>query len=139
VKRSFEVLSFLKVNPKPEVLKLNLGDMLPNRTLYNCWEPSIIQYDDKVTLTSVKGEHGPGLSNADIEMLYVNGEDIEKPSDWSSNVIPQGIANFFPNLVSLFWFSMNITTVRKSDLKPFPELLILDLKLNQITTIGGSI
>lgn len=39
--------------------------------------------------------------------------------------IPNGIESFFKNLKGLNWHNSNLTTISASDLKPFPQLLLI--------------
>lgn len=91
------------------------------------WEP---QGQDTRILEKVEGKHLTGKSNANVEHL-----SVETRPDF----IPKDIDKFFPNLKSLRWYKTNLSEISREDLRPFPQLIVLYLPVNQLLVIDGNL
>ncbi|KAJ6649455.1 Protein slit [Pseudolycoriella hygida] len=82
-------------------------------------------------VTAVNGTHAPGKGNKDVLGINLTSQRLE--------VFPTNMETFFPNLIAIFFFNNNITTVSRRHLAPFPRLNMLWLLQNRITSIDGDL
>lgn len=103
------------------------------KQFYSC---SITLVDDgRSDLTAVTGTHLDGMTNSDVTDL-VMGQNYNNVHVYK---LPTNIASYFPNLQTLSWSQADLQTVTVSDLKPFPNLRVLDLSYNFIRRLDGDL
>lgn len=120
-------------NARAAILRCHfeLVDYGPIKTRYACKVISI-NAEEPSTVDDIKGDHRSAKNNSDVEALWV-----ENNPELSS--IPSNIEHFFPNLITISWFSGNLKTITADDLKPFPKLIRIYLSYNKIETLDGDL
>lgn len=83
-------------------------------------------------LTTVIGIHETGRNNSDVKMLLVHDQMQLKS-------IPGNMEKFFPNLYGLEFLNGNIETVTAADLKPFPDLKLLNLGFQKLVVLESDL
>jgi hypothetical protein len=84
------------------------------------------------TVTGVSGNHEYRKSNNDVRSISIRNQHLVTK-------LPQGIENFFENLLGLEVWSCQLSTISFEDLRPFPNLIILGLEINQLTSLDGNL
>lgn len=98
--------------------------------VYGCNATWVQREGESPNLEGVVGQNLPGKTYTDVGHL-----NVETRPDF----IPKGIELYFPNLLSLRWFKTNLSVISKEDLRPFPQLKVLYLPVNQIVVLGGDL
>lgn len=83
------------------------------------------------TLDDVTGFHLAGRTNTDVKALWIEGENVP--------FIPQGISNYFENLIALTYISNQMPSITADDLQPFPLLEHLFLYGNHLASLDGDL
>lgn len=97
---------------------------------YQC-RARIIQIKSDDTLIGVPGNHTIGKSNFDVNFLWSAFGNLK--------FIPENLADFFPNIHAIYLIHSNLEKIEMEDLKPFPDLEMLDLRGNKITSLAGDL
>jgi Leucine-rich repeat (LRR) protein len=82
-------------------------------------------------LVAISGNHLAGKDSDSVNGLTLESTNITS--------IPGNIAKFFSNIKGLSFLGSKIATVFASDLEPFPELVNVKFRLNQIVAIDGNL
>lgn len=82
-------------------------------------------------LENVEGIHFTGKTNADVEYLFINNQNLP--------FIPEGIDNFFNKLDIIKIDYSSLLSLSADDLRPFPRLLFLTLWSNRLISIDGDL
>lgn len=99
--------------------------------LYACFGTTKdIEYSG-ITIDSVEGTHDEGKSFNDTNGLRVSSQK------WP--YIPQGIGGIFKNLESLELSYCDLEVLLKEDLKQFPNLKVLSLPNNRLTSLDSGL
>lgn len=99
---------------------------------YTCINP-IITDDGILTHVVITGEHRTGKSNADVKGFIIGKSDLPFTR------IPEGIGNYFPNLLGFQWVNANFPTLIADDLKLFPHLQVLAFFHNKIVSLDSDL
>lgn len=81
------------------------------------------------TITSVKGSHAYGKTNADVEMFFAKKENCP--------YLPLNLHSFFPNLEVLYVMNSNVQHLMTGDIDGLNNLKIFDVSYNPIDQIGA--
>lgn len=93
---------------------------------YDCFIQSLtFTAADKIV--AVTGDHVDGMTNADVTGFVAIGSGIE--------VVPHGLENFFPNLLTISYQQTSFRTVNADDFKAFPNLRDLEIYGGKLETI----
>lgn len=82
-------------------------------------------------LVGVKGDHLPGKNNLHVEAFDLQNQDLRQ--------IPSEVGIFFPYLRILQWFNSNLWSLSATDLQQFPNLILLIVSKNKITTLDSDV
>lgn len=90
--------------------------------------------DGNPDITVVTGIHEADKSASDVLGFYLS-------SGYNLRIfkLPSNLATYFPSLKGISWTSSKLATIKAADLKPFPNLLILDLSVNVIRKLDGDL
>lgn len=100
--------------------------------LYTCDEAEVILSGSQTSLETVSGTHLSNLTNVDVQAVMVaEQKTMEK--------LPEGLDHLFPHLASILWTFGNLKSISPKDLKPFPDLMVLILNHNQITSLEADL
>lgn len=102
-----------------------------DQTRYTCTAKSIT-FDGSNNVTAISGNHLPGMHDGLVE--GISAYNLQPVSS-----IPKNLESFFPHLAVLQWYHGGIKTISSQDLRPFPNLRILYLGDNEITTLDGDL
>ena len=97
--------------------------------VYQCQSTPI--FSGKDVLEDVQGTHLEGNGDADVKALAFNEQNVRK--------FPQGIENFFPNLIALRCANSGLIEISAEDLKPFSGLRVLWLPYNKLISIDSDL
>lgn len=100
--------------------------------VYYCSNGQLKEANSMTTLESVGGVHSDGKSNADVRAMDVQSDRLVEH-------FPQGVENFFPNLLMIEWFNGNLVSITAEDLRPFPALRVLHLYVNKIVSLDSNL
>ncbi|KAL7029516.1 hypothetical protein ACKWTF_006264 [Chironomus riparius] len=97
--------------------------------IYHCEVTNVLNITSPLdaTITSMNGSHELDKTNNDVIGFKVDGKGTE--------YFPQYLQEFFPNLKLIMIENGRIKEIHQSDLKPFPELVSLDLWENDIEVL----
>lgn len=84
---------------------------------------SVIEPEDRL-ITEVRGQHYPGKSNDDVNVLFV------QYAEWK--MLPLNLSAFFKNLEIYHVKASNIRKLTSDDLKGFDKLRVFDVSSNPI-------
>lgn len=85
-----------------------------NANMYTCF-PQISGISDSRSLINVTGLHVGGKNNTDVDAVYID--------DYSDlDFVPQGMTNFFPNLVAITITSSGVKTLNGDELHEYRHL-----------------
>lgn len=98
---------------------------------YQCTYPKIIFTGSRAALEVVSGTHLSGKVNSDVRSVYVENQEID--------FIPVFIEKFFPHLTGLQFYNTKLKAISAEDLKPFPNLKVLALPINNLVTLGDDL
>lgn len=101
-------------------------------TVYTCWDAQAKVSNNVTPLDSVKGTHMSGKGNAHVKALYVYKNAV-------LNYMPKRIESFFPNLLLIKLYGVQLTTITAEDLRPFPLLKVLSFDSNRLTSIDADL
>lgn len=87
--------------------------------------------DDSLTLTNVIGKHPDQKSLDDVELLMIVDQNMIS--------IPKNIETFFSNVKALDIERSNLMKISAKDLKPFPQLKVLGLYGNDLTSLEAGL
>lgn len=82
-------------------------------------------------LDKVTGVHLPDKNIDDVENLNVYQQNL--------SFVPKNIEKFFRNLKLLSWYNSNLIQFSAADLRPFPQLLVLTIRFNDLPSIDGDL
>lgn len=100
--------------------------------IYEC--NAIVQSTgNEMILNDVTGDHLRGKSNLDVVGLVVHDQNVTK--------IPGNITrtDLLPNIIAIIWRTSNLQTISAEDLEQFPNLKVLSIYQNQVTTLDGNL
>ena len=100
--------------------------------LYTCNVRQVTPSGSNTALADVRGIHLPGQTNENVQA-------IENLNTFSYNRIPTNLKDFFPNLIGIYFWRGNITTISAEDLQPFPNLRIFGIESHRLVTIDGNL
>lgn len=103
------------------------GDWNAFGYFYTC-SGTIVSVENPSTVTRIGGHHTGGRNNEDVKGFAIAG-------DRTLISIPQGIAEFFPNLEALEWINGDIRTIDSSIFEPLLNLLHINLATNNIVEL----
>lgn len=83
------------------------------------------------SLDKVTGVHLPGKNNDDVETLNIYEQNL--------TFVPKNIDKFFKNLKLLAWFNSNLVQLSAVDLRPFPQLLVLSIRFNNLPSLDADL
>lgn len=106
---------------------LGVGDV------YTCWNAVLTDDGNLTHVRSVTGNHLSRNSNVDIQGFVLEIDPLQLDR------IPRGIETYFPNIAAIFWSNVNLTSITSEDLRPFPNLQLLGLWDNQLTSLDGDL
>lgn len=97
--------------------------------IYHCEVTNVLNTTSPLdaTITSINGNHELDMTNNDVVGFKV----VNKSTEY----FPQYLQKFFPNLKLIMIEFGRIKEIHQSDLKPFPELVSLDLWENDIEVL----
>lgn len=73
----------------------------------------------------------PGMNNDDVENLNIYEQNL--------TFVPKNIDKFFKNLKLLGWYNSNLMQLSAVDLRPFPQLLVMIIRFNDLPSIDGDL
>jgi hypothetical protein len=82
-------------------------------------------------LEGVSGDHLPGKTNADVEILFIRNQIL--------NRIPIHIDRFFPNIKGIRINHSSLLTLSANELRTLPNLVFLASWANRVTSIDGDL
>ncbi|CAG9810640.1 unnamed protein product [Chironomus riparius] len=109
--------------------KYGTGDWSIVKNAYYCYvnnNPSITTRES-ATITSISGTHQSGKTNSDVVGFYVYSKTI--------NYFPRCLETFFKNIKAIQIDNCNLKEVHQEDLKPFPNLVELYLRFNELEVL----
>ena len=83
-------------------------------------------------VTDVTGDHLVGNNNDAVRTLSVSGQPL-------LTQIPKDIGKFFKNLQGLEVWGCQLATVSMEDLRPFPDLVVLNIEQNNLFNLPGNL
>lgn len=99
--------------------------------VYGCSVGNLTVEKGDQTLVSVFGKHIGKKTNNDVEALNVENATCTK--------LPKEMEKSFPNLKALRFSKTNLESIGSDDLKVFPDLRVLCLWANWLTTLDGNL
>lgn len=101
---------------------------------YTCTVLSIDFSDDNLTQAwNVTGEHlNEELTDEDVEGIMIMNENF-------NGAYPQGIGEIFPNVVTIRVDNSGIRELKREDLMPYPNLLMIVLMGNELETLDANV
>lgn len=98
--------------------------------VYHC-RPSVVATENENTLESVTGNHLSGRSDADVQYIFLEKQNLAR--------IPKNLESFFPNLLGIEWYNSNLKVLTANDLKPFPELKVFSAYKNNLVSFDADL
>lgn len=99
-------------------------------SIYDC--EAVVQNDGmEMVLNNVTGVHVGARKNSNVRGLTVLDQFTKR--------IPRNMNTFFPKLIGLIWVNSGLQTVSAEDLEQFPELEVIKIQQNQVTTLEGNL
>jgi Leucine-rich repeat (LRR) protein len=98
---------------------------------YRCVVENLNVTSRNEIVSGVSGLHVPRRTNADVIILMIEEQTL--------HYMPQGLGDFFPNLVYLNVYKSGLKEISKNDLKNFPKLQIFSATNNDIETLPGDL
>lgn len=98
---------------------------------YTCQLKELVIDSDNVKVTSVSGRHRAEHSNADVEVLWADQQQIKR--------LPRKLQKFFPNVKALVITNSMLEAIESSDLAPFKKLQSIELQNNEIRSLDGDL
>lgn len=98
---------------------------------YTCFSTVEVE-DNGAEVIAVVGDHQNGRTNEDVKMLVADDQFV-------LTQFPRGVGNFFPDLLGISAFGGNIETITSDDLEPFPNLQLLNLRMQKLVTLEGDL
>jgi Leucine rich repeat len=92
----------------------------------------LTETDNGSTVVEVRGDHLNGKSHSDVDVLVsYNSRKLTE--------LPKGIEVFFPNLMGIQWIGGILSRISADDFKPFPNLIMVVLAINNFTDLNGDL
>ncbi|CAG9810596.1 unnamed protein product [Chironomus riparius] len=82
---------------------------------------------ESAAITSISGTHQNGMTNSDVGGFYAYSRTI--------NYFPRGLETFFKTIKIIQIYDCNLKEVHQEDLKPFPNLVELYLRFNDLEVL----
>lgn len=98
-------------------------------TVYTCF--ATVTLSSTSTLENVTGSHRAGLNHDDVKMVTIFRQNI--------SFIPEGITNFFRNLIALRYESSPLRSISSQDLQPFPQLQFLEVTSGNLINLDDDL
>lgn len=105
--------------------------VVAGRDVYFCSSSALTIDGNSTHIQSVTGNYSSGYTNADVEGFSVYHDKLSR--------LPKGIEKFFPILAGLDWRSGSLTSISSEDLQPFPQLQMILLGSNKLTSLDGDL
>jgi hypothetical protein len=100
--------------------------------VYRCLTRNITESSSH-TVTNVIGTHATGMTNEDVQMVYIHG-------NYRLSFVPRGFSNFFPNLIGIYLRYTTFDTLNGDELDEFGEKLTwFGLEGSNLTTISSQL
>lgn len=75
----------------------------------------------------------PERLDADVRGFFLIEDELQLSQ------LPKGVDRFFPFLTLYQWMNGNLSSIESADLKPFPDLEIILLPSNKLTSLEGNL
>lgn len=130
-----EILIFLSIILGANGILLNCTYITAGWTglqnLYYC-DAKVSLQSTNGTVSGVSGTHQSGRTDADVQ-----GVSIFDVTDLT--FVPQGITNFFPNLILIYFYNPGIKILNGNELDGYPHLEWFGLNNGNVESVAGNL
>lgn len=102
---------------------------------YICRPITMENFDENAVLSEVTGTHLPGMTNADVQGVFLFGDHHLRLRSF-----PRGLEGFFPDLSLLFMTTTSIVSFRGDEFASLPKLQYIEfVENNELERFPGNL
>lgn len=102
--------------------------------IYTC--EGNVTTDCNTEITDVTGTHESEKKNSDVKVFYLKYYGATNLRIYK---LPSNLSTYFPKLRGISWMQSKLDNIKATDLKPFPNLVYLDLSHNYLRQLDGDL